>query len=319
MADGGWTYYNHTEYAHDGSQASEQAAMAGLQVALEAMTGWSRHQDQTLYNSRCLWWALENDATGARVVFAYAGNDSSGNVLIAEVDAYNSTRTASGYEGALWICYVPASFSATALGTNPATSGFLPTNSLKFYAVSGGEIGATTDGHRMQYDWFVRGDGMILAPTRNAQSDSRFTSLHIMGHCLSLAHAGDSGVNADAGHLTWATIDHTNVNWLHYLNDGTVSSNNTLLQINQESLTGPGVNSTSKWSWYSPVVYVSTNDLDNGGVVVGSGVKGTINSEWMRVLATPERIAPRTQLNGGNFVYLGGGIAVGYDTSNGAM
>ena len=69
-----------------------------------------------------------------------------------------------------------------------------------------------------------------------------------------------------------------------------------------------------------PTFYVSSNDLDTAGVVVGNGIKGSMNPEWMRYTMFPGGPANDKQLlDGGNFIYLRNGIAVGWDPSNGSM
>ena len=322
MADGGWILQHIVEYPHNGSYAGEQVSMAQLQAGLETMANWSRNTDIALYNTRCLWFSIKHDTTDARLVVAYGGDDSSNNPIIhPDSDPYGDWRYTSVYEGSVWLCYIPASFSATALGTNPGSASFLPTNSLKFWPAGGYQAFDPTSARRNDNFVLQRDDNLIWARSNDSDADSRINRLHLMGECLDLRYAThptepDDDVNAAVAHLTWDDCYFTATFRSQFYLGGSQFVGGRFYY--DSTLIAHASCASEPWTWMSPTIYISTNDLDTYGVITGNGIKGIISPEWFRYMATGP-INDKQQLNGGDFINLRGGFVVGYDSSNGRM
>jgi len=320
MADGGWTHYHIIEYPHDGSYVGEQTAMAQLQAGLEAMSGWSRHTDISLYTTRCLWFSIEH-TSGARLVVAYGGDNPSSllDLIAAGNDPYDDRRGLGYYNGTVWLCYIPASFSATALGTHPGTTPFLPTNSFRFFPASGYQDFSPTSNIRNENHILSRGDNLIWVRSNDSDADSRVNRLLMMGDCIDpLRHAADTGVLAKTAFMTWDDVYYTSTFRCQFYTSDTWRSDGAWYL--PTTLLGQDVCAVEPWTWGSPTIYISTTDLDNEGVVTGNSIKGLISPEWFRLVAIASGpLNDKEQLNGGDFVYLRGGFAVGYDASNGRM
>lgn len=318
MADGGWIYYPHTIYPHPGGVSDDLAMVVGMQSALEGMTNWSRHTDVASYNTRRWWFSIQHDITGARVIVVFNGSASSGVIIHADNDAFGTTRNWGSFVDNRWICYVPASFSATPLGANPATSGFLPSGSTKFFVLDGNIIRYSSGANRHQMHIMSRDDGLIIAYADSSSDNYQMDRFNMMGDCIVPRHASDTGPNAQVAHIS-LDGDAYNSTLLCQAYDADGTLRNSYAWYVPTAFVGMSVSQGPPWPWYSPVLYRSTTDLDNG-VITGSGVKGTISSEWYRVTNAPAGPMPwYFQMDGGNFVYLKKGIAVGFDASNGGI
>jgi hypothetical protein len=336
MAEGGWKYYgwiSNPDGGTNGELATRMAAWKSAFVSgLAALSsGWSLHADVTAYNSACWWWALEH-TSGARLIWARCGDNSTGNVIEASNEAYNTTRIANQFEGSMWVAYVQPHLSGTALGANPATSGFLPTGSLKFFPVwQYNEWSGSARPGQFGHHILVRGSNVIYMYADTVDGDPQIDGINFMGECLDqLTHEShatepDNHVDSLYGHLYYQDCNYAVSTWRCQFFDAEQAYRTTTSQTYNGALLTDNVVDREPWSWEVPTVYVSSNNLEpvsggGAGIVTGSGIKGRINPEWMRYVMLPGGPAnDKQRLNGGNFVYLRNGIAVGYDPTNGSM
>jgi len=331
MATGGWKYVGHITNPHSGSNTDVGLEIAEWKTAWVAAlalagTGWSLHADVTLYNSACWWWALEHTG-GARIVFVRGGDNSTGNVLEASNTWDNVTRVAGDYEQRSWVAYVQPHLSATALGTNPAAAGFLPSGSLKFFPMGAdSEITGGAWGGPHAYHIVVRGGDAIVTIGFEVDIDPQVDTLNVMGECLDrLAHENhltepDNHADSKYAHLQFDSTAYNAGSRAQYFDaaQSYLFRENSMTYLS--ALLTDDVCDRDPWTWQVPTFYVSSNDLDNDGIVTGNGIKGSMNPEWMRFTMFPGGPAnDKQRLDGGDFIYLRNGIAIGWDSSNGSM
>ena len=66
---------------------------------------------------------------------------------------------------------------------------------------------------------------------------------------------------------------------------------------------------------FSPIIIGhNSTDMETYGVVPGCGYKGYLNTDFLRIVY--RGFSYGTLLDGGKFIYLGGGLALGWDSSN---
>jgi hypothetical protein len=335
MATGGWKYVGYNTNPHSGSPADHLTAITNWQTYLVtnlASEGWSLHAAPVNWSNQLFWFAIEHTG-GARVVFVYGG-DLSGTVIEASNEQYNVTRDNGAHENTWWVAYIQPHLSATALGTNPATAGFLPSGSLKFTSMWGyGELSGAWWGEPFGYHVAARGgniwfavaadiDGNTLDPT---VAGPHINTLCLMGEFLDrLAHENhstepDNHADSKYGMLSMDDCNYSTTYRLQFF-DAAQNHRTTGSIAYLSSLLTDDVCDREPWVWQVPTFYVSSNDLDNAGVVTGNGIKGSMNPEWFRFTMFPGGPAnDKQRLDGGDFVYLRNGIAVGYDPSNGSM
>lgn len=330
MAIGGWKYCGFITNPHSGSFTDVGLEVTEWKTALVALlsagsTGWSLHADVAQYNDGCFWFAIEHTG-GARFVFARCGTNSTGNVVEAS-NSYDAISKAAGtYSNNYWGAYVQPHLSATALGTNPATAGFLPTGSLKFVSWRGYDDTNLT-GYPVAHHIFVRGGGIIWGVSYDVSTNPEVGYLGLAGECLDrLAHEDhdtepDNHADSKYAQLVWAGCNYTaQLRAQFFKADQTLYVVATANQAYLSELLTDNVCDREPWTWQVPTFYISSNDLDNDGVVTGDGIKGSMNPEWFRYTMFPGGPAnDKQRLEGGAFIYLRNGIAVGYDSGNGSM
>lgn len=92
------------------------------------------------------------------------------------------------------------------------------------------------------------------------------------------------------------------------------NGNSIYYQIRFTLDTVVATNAVSGNRWTPIGVYISATDHDTYGVVPGDGFKGYIDTDLLR--GVNPNYSYGQQLQGGDFVYLGGGFAIGWDADN---
>ena len=335
MAVGGWKYYGYNTSVHTGSIADVRAEMAEWKTALVTMlalggTGWSLHADIAYYGQSISWFALEHTG-GARVVFIRVGDATwSSTAIHANNDAENTTRIEQSNENLIFAAYVQPHLSATAFVGNPDSAGFLPGTSLKFFSMRGTTEVYNPDPGPNGYHVMVRGGDMIIAMSYGVTSNPAIDTVAIMGECLDkLVHAEhptepDDHANSKYAHMQWDDCNYAGSMRCQFFD----AEGNLRLASGGTYLSGiltDNICDRAPFPWQVPLLYVSSSNLlpvsaGGWGVVTGNGLKGYMNPEWMRFTNFPDGPANNKQrMDGGDFIYLRAGIAVGWDPSNGSM
>ena len=336
MTDGGWKYCGYNGGRNSGETSDLVIEMTAWQDALVtalglAGTGWSQHTAVASYSSDSMWFSLEHTG-GARVVFAKVGyTGSSSNVIHADNDMYGGVRMEQIYENNLFAAYVQPHLSATALGANPAAAGFLPSGSLKFCSLRAfAENLDYKDGEPHGYHVMVRGGNMIFAVSYGITSNPDINNVAVMGECFDrIVHAGhptepDNHADSKYGMVVWDDCNYTGTMRCQFF-DAAGNHRYTSSQLYYSGILANTVCEAPPYPWQVPLFHVESSNLktiaDGGsGVVTGSGLKGSMNTEWMRYTNFPDGPANNKQrLAGGDFIYLRAGIAVGWDSANGGM
>lgn len=328
MAVGGWMYYYYEHMPHGGTNAEESTAMDGLVAKMVTMPGWSLHQAKTAYIGGVAWWWSIEHTTGARAIFVKVGDNASASACIhANNDQYGATRTASAYEGCMFAAYIPPS-EAGALTGDPDNAAFFPSsNRLRFTAMlTYTEFDASGEPDRYHiFHMLTRDDGLFIGVAVNAHIDPDVDFPIWMGEMLDQLVHKDHATHPDTHpEAKYAMISLDNMSYsatarVQYFDADHTKSIDTGGFLVRSAILDVGMNDRAPWNWDSPLVYRADNDLDTWGVVPGNGLKGTINPEWLRISALPSGINDKGRMDGGNFVYLRGGIVTGYDPSNGEM
>jgi hypothetical protein len=335
MAEGGWIYAGVCTGVHSGSNPDVAGEVEELKSSLVALlaaksTGWSLHAAVTAYASNQCWWFALQHTSGARVVIVRSGDYVvAGNIIHADNDGFNITRTVFATENSVYLAYLQPSVSAVALVGNPDASGFLPVGSLRFLNARAYEDVGTDPGPN-GYHVMVRGGDMIFAISYGLTTNPDINTVACMGECLDrLVHAShpstpDTGVDAKYAHVQWDDCNYTgfcNCQFFDVEHYGRIAN----LHLYYSEILTNNVCDREPFTWQVPLFYVSSSNLEprsvgGDGVVQGNGLKGYMNPEWMRYTNFPDGPANNKQrMSESKFIYLRAGISVGWDPSNGEM
>jgi len=138
-----------------------------------------------------------------------------------------------------------------------------------------------------------------------------------LGSLAEPIHPADSGSMKNECHLTLWESGEWNAQWFASDSSTRLGEKGEVCVIDNYSWLTTAVNNAEPWSWV-PMLIGNTWYEGEDGVVDGSGVKGRVNPEWIRVTVNGGP-SNKQQLSSGNLIHVAFGLVLGWDPSNGAM
>lgn len=264
-----------------------------------------------------------------------------------------SESNASGTTVGLFCSMIPAG-SAQSYGSNPTEEGFLVSDATKIHgseltngshnswSVAYKNTGSTTyhaqiitDGrtvafrinkeNRMGSMWFVGPVIETLAhPTMDNAPTAKMLSKHLVYQYYSEAH--DDGNNS-WGYEFWRLISNSyynqynRVDLFNAIGNHLHSSNGHGIFFTSDSQLLTSLISNSSIAGFNRWVAISCGvmspDPTTHYIVQGDGLKGYLDTNFIRSVLDAYTVGQT--FDDGNFVYIGNGIALGWDPSNGAF
>lgn len=263
-----------------------------------------------------------------------------------------SESIASGVTVGLFCSMIPAG-SPQSFGSDPTTEGFLVNDATKIhgsflasrlldsYSVAFRNRGSTTyhaqiitDGrtvvfrinreNRMGSMWFVGPVIETLAhPTMDNAPTAKMLSKHLVYHNSS--EAGDSD-SSSWGYEFWRSIgsyynQYNRVDLFNAVGNHLHSSNGHDIFFTSDSQLLSTLISNSSIAGFNRLAAISCGvmspDPTTHYIVQGDGLKGYLDTNFIRSVLNTYTIGQT--FDDGNFVYIGDGIALGWDPSNGAF
>jgi hypothetical protein len=325
MAVGGWIYDYYRWEGHSKDQTANEAWWNAIKGKLEGMTDWSSTTGLTSYvgsGSLQAYYAVSEHTGGARLVWVFV-TATSGTIIHSTNMADGGTEAGtSSRDPYIYVAYMPS--GAGALTGNPASSGFLPADSLKFVPLTSSDFDTIYSTGQHFLHFMVRGDDIILGIEYNSHQERTIDQVHLLGTVYdTLGTAGDTD---QEGMISWTGTAEpsltgsgaelqcfaadASLRWGRLASEGTLQ-----IAVNTDYLVITTVD-RSPWPWVSPIAKVDDPDLVTNGIASGQGVKGALNPEMFRYTQPLNR---KQKLDSGNFMHLRGGFVVGWDPSNGSI
>jgi hypothetical protein len=322
-------------------------AITGLGV------GWSIEAGNTRYitisTNNGAWWRSWLHTSGARLVLlATGGGGSSGNLLLSSNNSGNNTFSSVNWENHLGFAYFPPG-SGPPGAANPYISGFIPDGGFHFgmvgYDDTSDPWNNTTmydgTGAKHSFHFIAKDDDLVILMENRSDTNRALDYVWVMGSFIgTLAHPAEE-TNTDLANECFLGCLLTS---LSTVGAALSSSDSPVEFFRTPSIDGgpaggpPAIGARRRtggafitWittalspnihdfdtigeePWVEPMLYYSrSTDIDVEGVIAGSGLKGTLNPDMIR-LVQGSGIAQRQILDGGNFLYAGGGLCVPWD------
>lgn len=229
------------------------------------------------------------------------------------------------------------------------TSNFLPNDGVRFVSTSSDESGTNTFMYgkvqNAKYTVIVKED--VISVFSSIMSNEQITSGFSIGKIFgTLFNSSDSAYYSQYGALIYgpanSKITEPNTSSTLFLNTRTATplwgvqffgnyfrSTVTSKAVTYSSETSTGICGVIPWAdsgsciqsglsnktSFSPIIIGhASSDMDTYGVVPGVGYKGYLDTDFLRIVY--RGFPYGTLLDGGKFIYLGGGLALGWDASN---
>jgi len=318
MAVGGWDYYQgRCVLASNFDDTLFLRFINEVNAVVTSMPNWSVKAGPTKYCTNGWHTVFANSVTNAELCFAMLRDSWSGNAVEASNNVYGGTYPASGQEYTHWVAYCPP--GATFAATNPATSGFVPSNGFQFVKMKE----ASGEWNNPGYHWLhclVRDDDdLILLWEYDGDEDPGIERTILAGGCITPAHASDTGsmknegliVNPSGNNLSGSNM------WAQYF-----ASDSATRLVQSQGVKAVGYQAVAGTDMYHqayPWPFIEAVVAGTGPVVTGNGVKGRINHEWYRMMQGNGPANPKQQFDSGNFIFIRDWGMIGWDPSNGDM
>jgi hypothetical protein len=355
MAKGGWEYGRYFQGPHSNAIAEWEADWDGISDAIVNLgVGWSVDTGNDRYTtagSDYAWWRGWVHSSGARLAFlttnSYNGtNKGSGAVYHAENNHSNRANgTFANSSNTFGWAYSPPGNSGWGAGLDPNDLGFITLDDFRFGIVgydqdalfdysriSNGTAGSNT------FHFIGKDDDLFIVVEKASDADRTLEYMWCFGTLLStLAHPTletDANISQECfiGCLNGITgLTSSDSPYSFYRTpsiDGSRGTTRPRLRLDGMGITwittglATTIHSVPELGtepWVAGAMYTSrTTDLPTEGVIAGSGMKGLLDSEKIRIVQGWS-LDQRQTLDGGNFIYVGGGLAIGWDPNNGPM
>jgi len=337
MADGGWVYDTYAWLPQSLTDADYEGVVDDVIAVLAGFTDWSTKTARTKIidgaDGRDAYFFEMEHTGGAILAFVWAAGCNAATKMIDASNNYLGFNiNANSADHCIYVAYFPP--GATPGAATPDLAGYIPSDAFLFELFQADttsyDLSSVVSGGSHRFHFFVRGDDVIIGFERDSHSATTIDALHILGTGIDqLAHATDTSGEIQ---MAWKTNSNGIDPYVQgdaiiqfFLQDGTrvTDSDGTRYYF-------PGCDSAADttlsllvcdrdpWNWVQPAVMIANADLDNYGVVAGNGIKGTIDPEVYRIIQ-PAVVSPKALLSSGNYVHLGDGAVVGFDSGNPAM
>jgi hypothetical protein len=346
MAKGGWSYAGIQLLPHTATQANWEADYNGVMDAVASLDGWSVSQTTVLYagngtTDTSFWGACEH-TSGALLIFDWKIHDASGSPAVNNLA--NVTMSGFNARDSMGIAYFPPGNSGVG-AANPATSGFIPNDGFRF-----GYTGYDSPQDSIHWDYTYNGtnashtfhfvgkgdDIFILLETYTNSArwldyfwgfgtlisqlahEAQETSADRRRECTIGSLNGISGLNASDSPISfWRTPSQ---------DGGTPPTSAARVRVGGAFMTWSTTplastvylyNEIGDEPYVGPILYYSRSvDIDSEGIIRGNGLKGALDTDKIRIVQGRD-LTQRQTLDNGNFMYIGGGVAIGWDPGNG--
>lgn len=350
MAKGGWSYSGVILGPHAYTTPLWEADWNAVSDALVALgVGWSVATGNALFltsGATSAWWRSWNHTSGAKLIMEVTPYNGANSITPLHADNSISGVNLTGYCGDhVSFAYLPPGHSGLGGGT-PATSGFIPNTGFKFgytgYDVVNLQIMdfslQTTAAMGSNAFHFVgKDDDLFILAESSSHTSRGFDFFWGMGTLFgTLAHPSeetDSDISKEAfiGSLYGVSgLSSADSPYSFFRTPSVDGARGTT----RPRVRGDGLGLTSLSTglattihsvpelgtepWVSPYMYYSGTGVSTEGVIAGNGMKGVLDPDKIRQVQGWS-MSQRQTLDGGNFLYIGGGIAIGWDPGNGAM
>lgn len=172
--------------------------------------------------------------------------------------------------------------------------------------------------------WFVGpAIGTLAHPTVDVRCTAKMLNMHITKADLE----GSGGANSYNSGFFYDYVDSNRVNQYNQIEfcaaDGThIQSNNShgifydsSSTLNSERISNSSITGFNRWT--AIYIGVHSSDPTTHYVVMGDGMKGYLDTNFLRHVRTSYSFGQT--FDDGNFVYIGFGLALGWDPSNGTL
>lgn len=328
---------------------------AGLVALTDSRVGLAGNNavTETVTNAGFVVTGMSGGVDGARIAMVITGNDyiAGNNVLDGSNTQHGNYIGAYNQADHVAFAYMPKGGSGWGAGT-PASAGFVPSDAFRF-GISGYNINATNPSGICQLTQNVDGTGGFMTFHFICKDDDVFILAEIrsdagrgldmfwgMGTLLStLAHptanlipdlTHEAYIGALYGISALNSADSPYSFWQqgYWADPSDRLARRARIRSDGCALTWLGTGQSTNVHNYgtigtepyvSPFMYISrSTDLSTQGVVSGNGMKGVLDPEKIRRVQG-YLLSQRQTLDGGNFIYIGGNIAIGWDPGNPPM